>query len=376
MKCIQKIWSATSGWKDLDKDTPTNPDIFLVFGGIDELAKEGHYSFLRGVFPNADIIFCSTAGEIVGAAVQDNSLVGAAIWLEKSKHRSVEIELGNYSDAFACGAELRRILDSEDLRHILVLSDGILVNGDRLVEGLKSGKKSVVVSGGLAADAGRFNHTLVGLNRDPQSGIIVAIGFYGEHFRVYCGSQGGWNEFGPERKVTESEGNILYKIDGQNALEIYKNYLGAKAADLPGSALFFPLSLRLDSSQEEYVVRTILSIDEEKGSMTFAGNVPVGATVRLMMANFDHLIEAAGDAAAEIQDKEFNPALVLMISCVGRKIVLGPRVEEETESVVDIFGDKPIYTGFYSNGEISPLLHSTVCSLHNQTMTITAYAED
>jgi len=352
-----------------------DPDLFLVFGGIDELSEQGHYSALRSIFPNTDIVFCSTAGEIAGSEVKDNSLVGTGIWLERSRHRAVELDISDCSEGHACGTRLRHMLEAEDLRHIFVLSDGTLVNGDRLAEGLRAGLNPVMVSGGLAGDACRFSGTLVGLNGDPKPGKIVAIGYYGEHFHVSCGSQGGWDEFGPERKVTRSEGNVLFEIDGQNALGIYKNYLGAKAAELPGSALLFPLSLRTGISDEP-VVRTILAINDDKGSMTFAGDIPEGSTVRLMMANFDRLIEGASDAASRTLTKGFNPELVLMISCVGRKIVLGPRIEEETESVVEVFGNKPVYAGFYSNGEISPLIQSAICSLHNQTMTITAYAED
>jgi hypothetical protein len=231
---------------------------------------------------------------------------------------------------------------------------------------------NVIVTGGLAADAGRFTKTLVGANHNPESNRIVAVGFYGNHLKITHGSHGGWDLFGPVREVTKAVDNVLYELDGENALDLYKRYLGPRANELPGSALLFPLCI-LGNDMQSQLVRTILSVDESAGTLTFAGNIPQGAKVQFMMANFDRLVDGAAKAAEQSSDK--SPELVLMVSCVGRKIVLDQRIEEEVESVCQYFGDKPNYTGFYSNGEISPQLGSTKCSLHNQTMTITTYHE-
>jgi hypothetical protein len=259
------------------------------------------------------------------------------------------------------------------LRHILVFSDGISVNGDDLVKGINQDlPPGVLVTGGLAADAGRFSKTLVGANAEPQPNRIVAIGFYGDKLRITHGSHGGWDLFGPVRVVTKAVENVLYELDGENALEIYKRYLGPRASELPGSALLFPLCI-LGSDRESQLVRTILSVDDASGTLRFAGNIPEGAQVQFMMANFDRLVDGAAKAAEQSDDQ--SPELVIMVSCVGRKIVLDQRVEEEVESVCQYFGNKATYTGFYSNGEISPQLGSTSCSLHNQTMTITTYHE-
>jgi hypothetical protein len=261
----------------------------------------------------------------------------------------------------------------DGLCHILVFSDGISVNGDDLVRGINEDiPADVIVTGGLAADSGRFTKTLVGANAEPQSNRIVAIGFYGHKLKITHGSHGGWDLFGPVRTVTKAVDNVLYELDGENALEIYKRYLGPRASELPGSALLFPLCI-LGSDRESQLVRTILSVDDAAGTLRFAGNIPVGAEVQFMMANFDRLVDGAAKAAEQSNDQ--SPELVIMVSCVGRKIVLDQRIEEEVESVCQYFGNDAVYTGFYSNGEISPQLGSTQCSLHNQTMTITTYHE-
>jgi hypothetical protein len=206
--------------------------------------------------------------------------------------------------------------------------------------------------------------------------MIVAIGFYGDQIQINHGSFGGWEPFGLERTVTQSNENILEEIDGKKALDLYKTYLGNYADQLPGSTLLFPLSLKVDGSKEE-LVRTILDIDQEKQSMTFAGNLPVGSKVRFMRANFDKLIDAAGLAANEtlISSKGQKPQYALLISCVGRKLVLENRIEEEIEAVQEYLGKECLISGFYSYGEITPMNQSNNCQLHNQTMTITTFDE-
>ncbi len=176
--------------------------------------------------------------------------------------------------------------------------------------------------------------------------------------------------------VTRSKANKLFEINNENALEVYKKYLGSYADELPGSALLFPLSVKLSATSEP-VVRTILSIDSESKSMVFAGDVPEGAKVRFMKANFDKLIDAANNAARQTFNSMLvpNPKLAILISCVGRKIILDTRTEEEVEAVQEVFGKNTLLTGFYSYGEISPFSDNTKCELHNQTMTITTFDE-
>jgi hypothetical protein len=368
-------------FRDMDKiwtvpEVLPNSQLVLVFGGIDEIDDPSIIDELKTWYPHAEIVLASTAGEIRKNEVTKNTVVATAIQFETTRIQAVSISVSDYENSRQCGMHIANSVMSPDLRHILIISDGTLVNGDELVRGINEVvSPEVLVTGGLAADNGRFEKTLVGLNHLPTTGQIAAIGFYGDKLRVGHGSQGGWDIFGPVRTVTASAGNELFELDGIKALELYKKYLGDRAQELPGSALLFPLCiLGEDGSQ---LVRTILGINEETGAMIFAGDIPVGAKVQFMMANFDRLVDGATHAAEEahIRHGWIDPELVLMVSCVGRKIVLDQRVEEEVESVVDFFGSNSVYCGFYSNGEISPLNASIGCSLHNQTMTITTYSE-
>jgi len=252
------------------------------------------------------------------------------------------------------------------------------VNGTELVRGLSSVlPSSVVVTGGLAGDGDRFVRTWVIVDGMPRSGFASAVGFYGEQIRIGHGSKGGWDIFGPERIVTRSKGNELYELDGRPALELYKEYLGERASGLPATGLLFPLALRSDPSRSEQIVRTILAVDEDQQSMTFAGDIPQGSRAQLMKANFDRLVEGAFAAALMTKDGDgrSEPKLAIAISCVGRRLVLGERAEEEVEATLEALPKGTQQIGFYSYGEISPVANGR-CDLHNQTMTLTVISED
>jgi hypothetical protein len=348
----------------------------LVLGfGSKKILQTAVYEQLRSEFPAAQIAMCSTAGEIYGNEVSDDSLSVVAVEFEKTRVGSASVEIDNYASSFEAGAALVEKLSLPDLKYIFVLSDGGKVNGSELVRGVESKiRHNIPVTGGLAGDGARFVSTLVGLNGAPKQGQIIAVGFYGDAIEIGHGSMGGWEMFGLEKTITRSVSNELFEIDHVNALDLYKQYLGKYAEELPGSALLFPLSLKLPDASEP-VVRTILSINLENNSMVFAGDVPEGARVRFMKANFDKLIDAASGAALSATIGEHQPKLAILISCVGRKLILGNRIEEEVDAVNEVFMGNTMVSGFYSYGEISPFNPGSKCELHNQTMTITTFDE-
>ncbi len=379
MKIIQQKWSANNGWETLRTDAvaPADCNLVIVFGERDLLAKPDFFSHLRTKYPVAQIIMNSTSGEIIDTQVNDETISLTAIQFEKTNMKSAAINVKTSGfNSYETGKHLAGSLPLLDLTNVLIISDGQLVNGSELVSGLEEHlPPGTIITGGLAGDGSRFQKTLVGLNAQPTEGMVVAIGFYGHSLKVSHGSMGGWDPFGPERMVTKSNGNILFELDGQPALDIYKKYLGEYSEELPGSGLLFPLNVRINGS-EEPVVRTILAIDEDNRSLTFAGNIPEGSYARLMKANFDRLIEGASNAAIHSQGKSQIPDLAILISCVGRKLVLNQRIEEEVEVIREAFGNHTAITGFYSYGEISPMTGYAKCELHNQTMTITTLTEN
>ncbi len=374
MKICQYIYQAENGWLKHSGDTQ-DPDILLAFGSGRDCNGEILVQWWKQTFPKAQLIGCSSAGEIIGTQVNTNSIIVTGIEFEKTQFKIHSIDFDNDEDSLDIGRNLAQSLTPEKLKLCLVLSDGLHINGTRLVEGLKQIlPKDTLLTGGLAGDGKRFSETLVCVNEHYSSNKVVILGLYGDHIDTQYGSMGGWDSFGPSRLVTKSENNILYSLDNQNALDLYKKYLGHHAKKLPYAGLRFPLLVDLPNGQK--VVRTVLSIDEEAGSLTFAGDIPEGSYAELMCANHDRLIDGAADAANEAMKKNSEtPELAILISCVGRKLVLDQRIEEEIEAIQESFGNNTVLTGFYSYGEICPFDGQHDACLHNQTMTITTFRE-
>ncbi len=378
MNIEQARWTKANGWETGPPGRLSDSaQLVLLFGSTSVLKEQSCLEEIKNTYTKAYLMGCSTAGEIFGTQVSDDSLTATAVNFEHTNIKSVQIRISETGNSFQTGEQLAQSLEKEGLVHVFVLSDGLQINGSDLVRGLTEYlPEEVTVTGGLSGDGDRFAETLVLKDGRPEKGVISVLGFYGDKLRISYGSLGGWDPFGPERLITKSEGNVLYELDGQSALELYKKYLGEHAGGLPATGLLFPLSLRTKEGATG-VVRTILSINEEEKSMTFAGDLPEGDYARLMKANFDRLIDGATGAAKVCYEAigSSSPDLAILISCVGRKMVLKQRVEEEVEGVRDILGERTVLTGFYSYGEISPFTPNANCELHNQTMTITTLSE-
>ncbi|MES2386977.1 MAG: FIST N-terminal domain-containing protein [Bacteroidota bacterium] len=350
--------------------------LVLAFSDRSLISEKGWYSTLHKLYPSARIISCTTSGDIADVHLSEDRIVATAIETESSHIHVYNTRCSGGAETGVVAAKLAEQTDIAGLRHVFLISDGQLVNGTDLIEAFNNKMPaSVSVSGGLAGDAARFQKTLVGIDDDIAEGNIAAICFYGENLNIGLGTKGGWDTFGPERIITKSENNLLYELDGKNALELYKTYLGDKAKDLPGAALLFPLRITTADGKPS-LVRTILNINEADQSMVFAGDMPVGSRAQLMKANFDKLIDGAGEAAELTQAKGGNsPELALLVSCVGRKLVLGQRTEEELDAVREILGEETVLAGFYSYGELCSSGNDNRSDLHNQTMTITTISE-
>ena len=362
----------------MKKASDIEPNFVLMFGAHEGFSSNGLANRVAKLYPKALVIGCSTAGEISNEGVFDDTLVVTACHFEKPEFKPISVEFASMDDTAKAGAQLAAQLDGKGLRGIFLLGKGLNINGSALIEGLRSQvSEDVVITGGLAGDGGRFKETFTILNGQISSNRVVGFGIYGDSVQIAYGSMGGWESFGPVRKVTRSTKNVMYEIDGEPALEIYKKYLGDKAKDLPGSGLLYPFALLRDNLDTTGLIRTILAVDEKEKSLTFAGDIPQGGLVRLMHTSNTGLVSgargAAKDVVSQMKSNGGNDGLGVLISCVGRKLVMGADVDDELEAVRDEF--RGTVSGFYSYGEICPHAGKTESKLHNQTMTITYFYE-
>ena len=378
MKSVQVTLKAKSDISlEMQKLTAIDPQLVLAFGTHEAFVPGGQAQMIAQSFPNAIVIGCSTAGEIANNGVHDNTLIVTANHFANPVFRSVSADITTMEETADAGRRFASQLERKDLKAIFILGRGLDINGSALIDGIRETVgNDVILTGGLAGDAGRFKQTFTLLNGEVADNKIVGFGIYGDTIEVTYGSLGGWDSFGPIRRVTKSKANVLFELDGKPALEIYKKYLGDKAKDLPASGLLFPFALLKNNQDNSGIIRTILAVSEEDQSVTFAGDIPINGLVRLMHTTNDGLVGGA-KGAAELAVKENGQdqkGLGILVSCVGRKLVLGGDVDEELDAVRDAFGEATM-TGFYSYGEICPMEGFSECKLHNQTMTVTYLAE-
>lgn len=379
MRSEQAVWSPLTGW------TPVKPELaeasfVLYFGARQALADSARYEELRAMFPSAHILGCSTGGQINNNDISDNEIVAAAVKFDATRLRLCQRQIGDPLQSRNCGQALGHALNADDLAGVFVLSDGLNVNGSELVAGITGAiGPNIPLTGGLAGDGSEFSETLVGGDCAPQSHMVVAIGFYGTAIQIGHGSAAGWDVFGPRRQVTRSSGNILFELDGRPALDLHERYLGEEdSKGLPGSALLFPIQVHDAARPDSAVVRTVLAVDHIARSMTFAGDVPQGWTAQLMRGNFDRLAGGAADAARQARaglDAGEKDQFSILVSCIGRRLLMGQRTTDEIEAAGAELGAGTLRVGFYSYGEISPHANSGMCELQNQTMTVTSFAE-
>ena len=355
----------------------TQANIVFLFGDRETIKREGVYLELKELYPNAEIVGCSSSGNILGESISHASMIATAVSFEKGE---VEVSVEDFTaedDQFLVSKKLINGLKKENLKHIFILSDGLNMNGSALAKGANSAVGNhISITGGLAGDGTKFEETWIIANDEAKQNRVVAIGFYGNEISVESGCYAGWDEFGILRRITKSTNNIVYEIDGKPALELYKRYLGEYANDLPGSALDFPMSIK-KNNKDDAIIRSVLGIDEENQALIFAGDVPEGYFARLMRTNIDGLIDGSEIAAKQINKINNKSALGLVVSCIGRRIVLKQLSDEELESIGQTLGDNVHLAGFYSYGELAPFSNELLsCSLHNQTMTLTVIYEE
>lgn len=359
---------------------PEEPDLLLIFGPTDALRSSGVLARLHERFPSTPQLACSTGSSVAGVSLDETGVQAVAVGFSRAQVRLHTQPLPDASQSRLTGQKLAGQIATDNLVGVILFSVGLDVNGSHLVEGVQDilGRE-VAISGGLAGDGERFGDTLIAINGEIAEGAVAALALYGESLRISLGCYGGWTEFGPRRLITASDGATLYELDGKPALDLYETYLGPEAESLPASGLIYPLKVWDPANPEEQFVRTLLGIERERRALILAGDVPQGWRAQLMRGSIDHLVNGAERAAQQAHEEMLAqgvaPQLCLFVSCVGRRMLLGQRTEEELEAVASVIGGDVPISGFYSYGEIAPQNAAVPAGLHNQTVTLTLLAE-
>lgn len=376
MTIEELIWNQTE-WisKKAGKIEPLSAHLVLLFGDIEAIADRIPIALLQSAYPNAHIVGASTAGTIESGKFSEHPLVATVIAFERGWVEVATTDRLENTTLEKQSKELIKSLPQENLKHVFVLTEGLKLNNSLFIKGVNSVDTKLPITGALAGDGWKFDHTLVLSQGEAKEFQAVAVGFYGDSLHIRIGYETGWEEFGAERIVTKSEGNVVYEIDDKPALKLYEDYLGEFIKDLPLSGLRFPLNVR-ENGDEKELARVMMGINDDK-SLLFGVDIPQGSVVRLMKTNVKNLIEGAEALAKSIENPNDNTSLAIAISCSARRSVLKQLVGEELETLREGLPQTTHICGFYSYGEITPFSDNLLeCKLHNQTMTITVIYED
>ena len=253
----------------------------------------------------------------------------------------------------------------------LVVSGGLAVDGDEIIAGIESAcGKGTTIFGGLAADFLRMQRTYVFNNDRLCDYGLLALILDEEKISLSGMAVGGWKPMGMDRIITKSVGNVVYTIDNEPALDFVSRYAGLKDLDT-NNALNFLISsnfqLQLKREDKHPVMRTPMQANPQDRSIVFAGSLPEGSKVKLCLLPGFEVIEAALNEFNNYKKDQPEPDALILFSCAGRQLTLGPYVSEEIDGIKNIW-NAPL-AGFFCYGEIGRVVsgqhefHNMTCSL-------------
>lgn len=363
----------TSSLEDLPSiDFPCEKiDLVFIHGSPFSLEDPILLDNFRDAFPNAELLGCSSAGEMINGQTFDNAIVFSALHFEKSTIKSARVGSSeNESDEFDGGRKLAASLDADDLQFIVIYCEGLGLDCDEMISGIQAELgRNIPIAGGLAGDSLLFERTIL-MDRDgAYDNGAVAVGIYGDSFTVNR-SASLFEKEGIGIEISASDGNMLTGINGRPALEEYTKMLGEKADQLPGICLNFPITILDPETQQPLYCRTMHEIIDN--NILAAGTVPEGPARLIDLTNpEDFFIDANNTSkAATTEAAEF----AVIVNCAGRRAALGDRWTEEQSIIQDNFAEIPSI-GFYSYGEIGECRNTGSTIVHNQAVNIFTFHE-
>lgn len=249
---------------------------------------------------------------------------------------------------------------------ILILGSGLETDGEQLVRGIQHvAGNDVSMFGGLAGDDTQFKETFVFSEEKLENNGAIVMALNTSQYIIQGLATSGWVSIGADKIITHAEGNIVYTIDGQPALDVYKDYLNVSDTDLPEIGVEYPLLIKKPGAQD--VLRAVINVDREKKSLIFAGTVPNGAVVTFSSSPGFEIIESTRNKVNEFHNHNEEADLLILFSCMARHNALGPTISEEIDEAWHNWA-KPLI-GFFTYGEIGNN-YNAACDFYNETFTM------
>ena len=320
-----------------------------------------------------DIFGSTTAGEFTDGEIGEESAAIMLLDLKKEHYRVVHVETGDEDTLKIAKSVGRQGLDTFSNPAFIIASGGISTDGEMIIRGIEQavGPK-VTIFGGLAGDDFKMSGTYVFTNGKYSINGLVAIILDEDKVNVKGLATSGWEPVGTVRTITKSEGNVVYTIDDQPALDVVIKYMGVnRNIDEWKDVIInvgseFPMQLQRENA--EPVIRAPLFANKEDRSLVCAGSVPQGSKIRFSLPPDDSVIEKVVNECATVKKEEMeNADAMIMFSCKARHLSLGPMVGDEIDQVKDVWGAPLV--GFFSYGEMGKAtkgkheFHNNTCSL-------------
>jgi hypothetical protein len=362
-----------------------SPDVLIVFGAM----SFDHRRLLAGVTSitgDIPMVGGTTAGEISTTGFSTQSVVVMALGSDELRFTTGIGQHMSQGEA-ACGValvdDIRSRASFRDALSLLIFPNGMGGDGVKVIQGIHSVLGTEFeIAGGYMGDDERFEQTFQYYNGQVYVDAIPGLLICGKDgFRTGIGVRSGFQSIGNRFHCTDAQGNVVKKFDDERALDFYKEFLGEERSKrLPGICLEYPFGLIDDKAsiggKEYFQLRCGLSVDHAKGTISLAASIPEGSAITLTTASRGEIINGARLAAEQAKASlgGASPRAILMFSCVGRKLVLGRRTQEEISAVQKILGNDVPLIGFYTYGEIGPIDKTeaalSTTKFHNETVVL------
>jgi len=364
-------------------------DVIMVFAAP-KFQQQKMLDGIKSITGSVPMLGGTTAGEISPKGLSVNSVIVMGL---NSKDIKFNVGIGkNISkNEINAGKMLaKNVLKKASKKNastLVMFPDGLAGDGLAIIQGAQKvlGIDFEIVGGALGDEA-NFKHTYQYYNGKVYDNVVVGMLISDKgKIKTASGVRHGWESIGNRFKCTKSKGGVVYKFGNENALDFYRELLGKeRGKKLPAIGLEYPMGLIDEKAKIEgydyFQIRAPVGIDEKAKSVTFAASIPEGKDVTLTYSSRSTIIN--GSKLSAMQAKKTlkgKTKLILMFSCVARKLVLGRRTNEEINAVRKIFGRNVPIFGFYTYGEIGPIDKrvSTLKSTrwHNETVVIYVLGE-
>lgn len=326
---------------------------------------------IQTAFPDLPLIGCTTDGEMSTVLGSEEDSISLILFCGDQVSIRAGIGRGLSKDGAAAA---QQALESTAIPNMgppklcLVLIDGLQAGVEAALAELTTQlPPGTPIVGGLAGDQFRFKQTHQFFHTEVLQNGLVTLLFYGNDLKVSCGVATGWQPLSRKATVTRSAGRVVYEIDHQPARTFFESYIG-------GLSLFgeYPLAVFEDSDSDQFYLRSSVDTKEKNDHIAFMGDIPEGATVQITHATTEEILSAAQTSAEQALNSYPGqaPTAGLIFSCAARRWLLSQRVSEEYTGYKQLLGEHFPFAGFYTYGEIAPLVHQGEPHYHQETLVI------